>query len=167
MKSEFLTFFETFSLFPLVFLFTFVYSQNVMEGIDVEIFEKIRLLFTKRYRYDVETISCIIADLQSNRIIDRFYKPELLSNQDALDRELKPYLDDAESNCKSDEKSGEKPKEEQSDKNFFGTPVGISIIVLVIALLVIIIGLITMRVIKSRRAERNSNLQESELALRN
>lgn len=96
--------------------------QNLQVGINDTVFDIISEILSGRF--DSITKSCIIEELKSNRIIDRFYKPELLTDQKTLEKELEPYLPDAESSCSSSE--GLK-------KEFFiGTPLGIGILVTII-----------------------------------
>lgn len=57
--------------------------QNVISGID---------------KYS-DAAECMAKNLMENRIVDRFYTPDLLFNPQKLKEELEPYLADAKSFC--------------------------------------------------------------------
>lgn len=143
------------------------------DDIDESIYDQILNIFNSKHPKDSELASCLTDYYRRNRIVDRFYTRQLLSDNAKLEEELKPYIPKAESNCKPDidpnEKDGEKNNEndkkngnEKSEDNnksddsgsFFSTPWGIATIVGIVAVAVAIAGFVGKMFLTKSRGQR-------------
>lgn len=141
------------AMLPLLFL-TGVRCQKINDEIpdriDNAIFDKIHQILTQNYSKDEKKVTCMVEDLKKNKIVDRFYKLQLLSDNELLMKEIQPYLTDAESNCET---------------VFFTSPLGIGIIAIIAVVLLLVAGFFGWKVM-TKKGQANLSPGELELPLK-
>lgn len=104
-----------------------VTGQIVQDGIDEKVFDLIEQILRIKYPGNEEKVLCMTEDFKKNKIVDRFYVKDLLTDLKQLEKDIEPYIENAEANCKV-----------QSDPNgsislpIIGLIIGISLILVVI-----------------------------------
>lgn len=70
-------------------------SNIVKEAIDDGVYAAIHAILKNQYPNEPEKAQCMVDDFRRNKVADKFYTPDLLFNSDKLQREIKPYTDEA------------------------------------------------------------------------
>lgn len=103
-----------------------IVQGNVFKGFaDEGIYEAIRVVLKRQYPDNDQKVSCMVDDFRRNKVADKFYTFDLLTNQDKLSQEIQPYVDEANIKCTIIE--------------FFQSPLGIAALVLLFLLALSII----------------------------
>lgn len=75
---------------------TFIQGNIFKTAIDEGIYAVIETYLEKKYADNPNKAACMSDDFRRNKIVDKFYTSDLLTNPDKLSRELQPYIDVAE-----------------------------------------------------------------------
>lgn len=107
---------------------------------DDRIYDAIKIVLKNQHPdvKDEKKIDCMVDYFRTNKIADKFYSIELLTNQDKLLKEIQPYTDDAELHC-------------NEIINFFKSPLGMGVMAISILILLAIIVSIIVHCIKRKR----------------
>lgn len=99
---------------------------NVLKGfVDDGIYGAISLVLKQQYPGQEEKTKCMVDDFRRNKVVDKFYTFELITNQEKLSREIQPYVDEANLKC--------------TLILFFQSPIGICVLVALFVLAILII----------------------------
>jgi hypothetical protein len=71
------------------------------DEVDPSIFIAIKEVLIYNYGKSEALANCMVDDFRRNKIVEKFYSPELLSDLPQLAREIEPFIADAEQNCKN------------------------------------------------------------------
>lgn len=64
-------------------------QANILKGFaDDGIYEAIRVVLKRQYPDNEVKVSCMVDDFRRNKVADKFYTFDLLTNQDKLSREV-------------------------------------------------------------------------------
>lgn len=72
---------------------TFIQGNVFKSVFDDTIYTVIDAVVKNKYQDNPRKAECVSEDFRRNRIADKFYTTDLLTNPDKLSRELQPYLD--------------------------------------------------------------------------
>lgn len=156
-----------------ILLTVVVTGQIVQDTIDDHIFDLIEQIFRTKYPRDEKKALCMTEDIKKNKIVDRFYVKELLTDLKQLEKDIEPYIGNAEANCKlalkpsvdpstnngttvqPDETATTEPKED--DTSFFKTTGGILVIIGIIVVVLAALGFAGKKYADSKRGHRIPN----------
>lgn len=79
--------------FFVVCAISFVQGNFVKDALDETIYAAIDVYLKEEYKDNPKKAECMSEDFRRNRIVDKFYTTELITNPDKLTRELQPYRD--------------------------------------------------------------------------
>lgn len=103
-----------------------VIECNLLKGLaDDGVYTAIEAILKNQYPNEDEKTKCMVDDFRRNHVADKFYTPDILFNQDKLQREIQPYVDEANVKC--------------TLIVFFQSPLGIAALVLLFLLALSII----------------------------
>lgn len=74
---------------------TFIQGNIFKSVIDDGIYALIDTYVKDEYKDNPKKAECMIDDFRKNRIADKFYTTDLITNPDKLSKELQPYIDAA------------------------------------------------------------------------
>lgn len=178
--------FRMFTTLSITILVTVVSGQIVQDSIDDHIFDLIEQIFRKKYPRDEKKVLCMTEDIRDNKIVDRFYVKKLLTDLKQLEKDIEPYIENAEANCKLAPKpsigpSTDAPKPsigpstnngtilqpgeietattepKEDDTSFFKTTGGILVIVSIVAVLLGALGFGAKKIADGKRGQRIPN----------
>lgn len=66
---------------------------------DDRIYDAIEVVLRNQYPDNHKKVQCMVDDFRRNKVADKFYTIELLTNQEKLNREIQPYVDEANLKC--------------------------------------------------------------------
>lgn len=75
--------------------FALIQGNIIKDAVDDGIYGAIHQLLKNSYPDEPEKTQCMIDNFRRNKIADRFYTPDLLFNNEKLQREIQPYVDEA------------------------------------------------------------------------
>lgn len=109
--------------FMLVSLMATSQGNIFTKGVDIAVYKAIQALLLVKHPENPELAKCIVDDFTGNKVADKItYSPDLVSNPEKLQNEIKEYEDSAEIKCKV--------------ALFLQTPIGICILILILLLLI-------------------------------
>lgn len=95
----------------------------IKDSFDDAIYKSIHGVLTVARPDQPELVKCMVDDFRGNKIADKFYSTELLTNSLKLQEEIQPYINVAEIKCKI--------------ALFIQSPLGICILIALLLLLII------------------------------
>lgn len=82
---------------------------------DDRIYDVIKIVLKNQYPDNEKKVECMVDDFHRNKVADKFYSIDLLTNHEKLSREMQPYVDEANLKCTLIE--------------FFQSPLGICVLI--------------------------------------
>lgn len=76
-----------------------VHGNVLKNAIDDGVYGAIHAILKNQYPDEPEKSQCMVDDFRRNKVADKFYTPDLLFNNDKLQREIQPYVDEANLKC--------------------------------------------------------------------
>ncbi|CRK97808.1 CLUMA_CG011184, isoform A [Clunio marinus] len=77
----------------------YIQGNIITNAIDDGIYGAIHQILKNQYPENPEKAQCMVDDFRRNHVADKFYTPDLLFNNDKLQREIQPYVDKASIQC--------------------------------------------------------------------
>lgn len=78
-------------------------QANVLKSFaDDAVYTAIHAILKNQYPQEPEKVQCMLDDFRRNKIADKFYTPDIILNNEKLQREIQPYVDEANLSKKSD-----------------------------------------------------------------
>lgn len=74
---------------------TFIQGNIFREAIDGGIYTIIDSMLKDEYKDNPKKAECMSKDFRSNNIADKFYTVDIVTNTEKLQRELQPFIDEA------------------------------------------------------------------------
>lgn len=62
---------------------------------DDRIYDAIEVVLRNQYPDNQKKVQCMVDDFRRNKVADKFYTIDLLTNQEKLSKEIQPYVDEA------------------------------------------------------------------------
>lgn len=88
------------SLVLSLLFFAFIYADNTSGTASNEVRELVKTSIQGFDKYS-NKVDCMTNAIMDNKIVDRFFLPELLGNPEKFKERLQPYLDDAAVPCRT------------------------------------------------------------------
>lgn len=73
----------------------FIQGNIIKDAIDDGVYSAIHAILRNQYPDEPEKAQCMTDDFRRNKIADKFYSADLLLNTDKLQKEIQPYVDEA------------------------------------------------------------------------
>lgn len=122
----------------LIITTTSIINADVKSFVDDIIYDFIKLHLKQQIPDDEEKVKCMVLNYRTNKVADKITIKDFIFNHEKLQKDLAPYVTDAEYKC-------------QKVFRFLGSPLGIASICLIIIFVIAIIIFFIVRRNKARR----------------